>query len=594
MTRRLVYHLESNSLISDRQFGFREGKSVDSALDSLITTINTNRSKSKHTLVLSIDIKGAFDNIQYNNIISLLHKNNCPANITNIFTNLLSNRQVLMQTSEGTALRKQNQGCPQGSCSGPAVWNLVANEVLIQQWPNNVAIQAFADDFVLVIHTPTKQKMEEDTETAINIFDNWARTHSLQVSVDKTTYMLFSPLVASTRIRWNTNRVKKSHSIKYLGVHIDNKLNWNTHLYHQSKKAAAYLQNLQKIAGNTWGLSLSLRRILYKTVVERMLSHGAAIWCSNPTTRTKSSRLVTLQPHQINLTDGGPFQKPFSIFTDGSKTDNGVGAAFCVFNSDSIIHQWSAKLADYNSVYQAELIAAKEAVIYAAAIEEPIEIVIHIDNQASLHAISNPKSTSPIARQVFSILQERPNIKLTWIKAHVGYPGNETADALAKGATENGLPYPNVDTPKSHFKSLLRKQMLDKWQTEWTRGKTGRPIHNIHPKVKLRLTDWSREDFLFFTGHGPFAHSLHRFRLVPSPFCACGKEGTPLHYITECVLTESWHLTRPADNLKDLWFQRVAGNPLSRLKIRQAIQHMHANQDLFKPDPDTPAVSHHP
>ncbi|GBM54735.1 Retrovirus-related Pol polyprotein from type-1 retrotransposable element R1 [Araneus ventricosus] len=568
-----------------------------------------------------------------------------------------------MQTLEGTALRKQKQGCPQGSCSGPALWNLVANEVLMQQWPNNVAIQAFADDFVLVVHAPTKRKMEEDTEAAIKIFDNWARIHSLQVSVDKTTYMLFSPLVASTRIRWNANRVKKSHSIKYLGVHIDNKLNWNTHLYHQSKKAAAYLQNLQKIAGNTWGLSLTLRRILYKTVVERMLSHGAAIWCKNPTTRLArklstiqrgfllaisgayrtcptaalqvllgiaplhlqfemesqyigATRLnktppheislsnpsieqkmagwahhpaVSLQPLQISLSDGGPIHKPLSIFTDGSKTDKGVGAAFCVFNNNSVIHQWSAKLADYNSVYQAELIAAKEAVTYAASSAEPTETVIHIDNQASLHAISNPKSTSPIARQIFTILKDRPNIKLTWIKAHVGYPGNETADALAKEATEHGLPYPNVDTPKSHYKSLLRKQMLAKWQSEWTRGKTGRPIHNIHPKVKLRLTEWRREDFLFFTGHGPFAHSLHRFRLVPTPFCACGKEGTPLHYITECVLTESWHLTRPADELKDLWFQRVAANPLSRSKIRQAIQHIHANQDLFKPDPDTPA-----
>ncbi|GBN95809.1 Retrovirus-related Pol polyprotein from type-1 retrotransposable element R1 [Araneus ventricosus] len=239
MTQRLVFHLESNNPLGDRQFGFREGKSVDSALDSLISTIKNNRHKSKHTLVLSIDIKGAFDNIQYNSIISLLHKNNCPENLTNIFTNLLKNRQVLTQTNEGIAIRDQKQGFPQSSCSGPALWNLVANEPLIHQWPSNVAIQAYPDDFVLTVHAPTKKQMEEDTEAAIKICDNWAKTNSLQVSVEKTTDMLFSPLVASTRIRWNTSRVKKTHSIKYLGVHIDNKLNWNTHLYNQSKKAAS-------------------------------------------------------------------------------------------------------------------------------------------------------------------------------------------------------------------------------------------------------------------------------------------------------------------------------------------------------------------
>ncbi|GBN95808.1 hypothetical protein AVEN_106487-1 [Araneus ventricosus] len=123
--------------------------------------------------------------------------------------------------------------------------------------------------------------------------------------------------------------------------------------------------------------------------------------------------------------------------------------------------------------------------------------------------------------------------------------------------------------------------MIDSWQSDWTRGKTGRSIHNIFPQVKLRLTDWRREDFLFFTGHGPFAHSLFRFRLKPTPFCACGKEGTPLHYITECDLTESWHITKPAANLKDLWFRRVAGNPHSRAKVRQVIKHMLKTRTSF-------------
>ncbi|GBN28205.1 hypothetical protein AVEN_129303-1 [Araneus ventricosus] len=156
---------------------------------------------------------------------------------------------------------------------------------------------------------------------------------------------------------------------------------------------------------------------------------------------------------------------------------------------------------------------------------------------------------------------------------------------------EQTLGYLGVVNPVTSEEDVPLRGLTSKAYSEskcWTPGnlkgpEVRRDVQFITSSQKSS-SDWRREDFLFFTGHGPFAHSLYRFRLIPTPFCACGKEGTPLHYIADCDLTESWHLTKPADNLKYLWFRRVAGNPLLRSKIRQAIQHMHANQDLFKPD----------
>ncbi|GBN94643.1 hypothetical protein AVEN_222608-1 [Araneus ventricosus] len=64
MTQRLTYHLESTNSLNDRQHGFREGKSVDTAINELLSKIQTARRDGKYVLVLSIDIKGAFDNLQ--------------------------------------------------------------------------------------------------------------------------------------------------------------------------------------------------------------------------------------------------------------------------------------------------------------------------------------------------------------------------------------------------------------------------------------------------------------------------------------------------------------------------------------------------
>ncbi|GBN32199.1 hypothetical protein AVEN_113854-1 [Araneus ventricosus] len=49
---------ESTNSLNDRQHGFREGKSVDTAINELLRKIKTARRDGKHVLVLSIDIKG--------------------------------------------------------------------------------------------------------------------------------------------------------------------------------------------------------------------------------------------------------------------------------------------------------------------------------------------------------------------------------------------------------------------------------------------------------------------------------------------------------------------------------------------------------
>ncbi|GBM13633.1 hypothetical protein AVEN_229600-1 [Araneus ventricosus] len=83
-----------------------------------------------------------------------------------------------------------------------------------------------------------------------------------------------------------------------------------------------------------------------------------------------------------------------NIFTDGSKTELGVGAAFCVLTNDIWAYQWSAKLNDNNTVFQAELTAPHEAVIYASHLPNHNAFKIHVDNRESITASFNSKSIS--------------------------------------------------------------------------------------------------------------------------------------------------------------------------------------------------------
>ncbi|GBM49567.1 hypothetical protein AVEN_186673-1 [Araneus ventricosus] len=154
-------------------------------------------------------------------------------------------------------------------------------------------------------------------------------------------------------------------------------------------------------------------------------------------------------------------------------------------------------------------------------------------------ASSNSKSTNETARQIFKILLTYPRIKVSWVKAHAGNIGNERADQQAKDAPQHGQPYSLIKFPKPHIKGLLRKGMLEEWQTLWKNGDTGRKIYNIMPSVSLRPANWIREDVIFCSQHGPFPAYLKRFHLSDSDFCSSGGIDTALHYATECIYTVS-------------------------------------------------------
>ncbi|GBN80579.1 hypothetical protein AVEN_108228-1 [Araneus ventricosus] len=127
-----------------------------------------------------------------------------------MFSNILQNRQVSIQTPTRPIIRNQAKGCPQGSCSGPSLWNLVANTALNLPWQDGIHVQAFADDFAMVIKAPTKEQLKNVAQNAINEFNLWCMANHLEVAPEKTNYIIFSALVAPPRLTWNGVTIKKS------------------------------------------------------------------------------------------------------------------------------------------------------------------------------------------------------------------------------------------------------------------------------------------------------------------------------------------------------------------------------------------------
>ncbi|GBL98497.1 hypothetical protein AVEN_111621-1 [Araneus ventricosus] len=114
-----------------------------------------------------------------------------------------------------------------------------------------------------------------------------------------------------------------------------------------------------------------------------------------------------------------------------------TGNAFCVREEDTMKYEWMAQLHPFNTVFQAELLAIQEACLWASKTNQQVKV--WSDNESRLHSIASIDTKSPIAQQIQEILLKYTNIKLGWIRAHVGYAKKAHQESASKKRVHHPL-----------------------------------------------------------------------------------------------------------------------------------------------------------
>ena len=110
---------------------------------------------------------------------------------------------------------------------------------------------------------------------------DWGDTQGLSFSPPKTVAVLFSRKHAQPTtlpIYMKGVHIPLSNQVKYLGLLLDRKLNWQIHLKWKIKQAKGLLLKLANSAGKLWGLSPKWMRWAYTGVVRPALTYGALVW----------------------------------------------------------------------------------------------------------------------------------------------------------------------------------------------------------------------------------------------------------------------------------------------------------------------------
>ncbi|GLV43787.1 ribonuclease H1 [Carabus blaptoides fortunei] len=264
-------------------------------------------------------------------------------------------------------------------------------------------------------------------------------------------------------------------------------------------------------------------KILYGTLFEEQLPEG----------RIHPADIADFEYNSeaINCT------KAVKIYTDGSRTRNGAGAAFVAFCSEEEIGHGKERIGPLSTALQGELRAIQMGVQYALTKAGVMkECAILTDCKAALEKIRGLRKPTETVINIRELIQEAKTrgmqVTWFWVKAHKKDKGNARADELAKQAANDREAMVGFDRiPTSVIKSKTKAELRQKWQARWKDGATGRttanfiPTVNIGEKIRTKITYQVTQ---LITDHGNMGAYLYYRKLAAQPMCECegGRENS--------------------------------------------------------------------
>ena len=182
-------------------------------------------------------------------------------------------------------------GALQGSCLGPLLFMVFVNDLYLNL--NNADCILFADNTTIYMGHRNLKYLEFCIDEDLRIIADWFQANHLTLNLSKTVGMLFtnSKQQETPKVEFDTFSISFVDCTKFLGMWIDQRLSWSTHVNNLCLKIRRN-ENLLKQSKNF--LNEDCLKMLYYAQIFSYLCYGISIWGPMATVSLKS-RLQKLQ-----------------------------------------------------------------------------------------------------------------------------------------------------------------------------------------------------------------------------------------------------------------------------------------------------------
>ena len=281
--------------LSPNQYGFRRQMSTEMALNRVVNKLKSNLLTHQYTIAISYDIASAFDSPSHQSIINGCKRLRLPKHLINIIHAYLLNRKATYKE----LMRDTEKGCPQGSVLGPILW-IIAYDPILAVLSTMGHVTCFADDTLVILSASSIEELQHKYEMMTSTFDNLLNSISVQPNTGKTEILLLTratkPLIVP--FVYNNHTILSKDCIKYLGIMLDFRLDFNAHFKYLHRKSLKITNALKQTMTNKAGYSNNSRRIMLQGIIEAIWKYSSTVF-SHRLFKTHNRKLIRQTHRQM-------------------------------------------------------------------------------------------------------------------------------------------------------------------------------------------------------------------------------------------------------------------------------------------------------
>ena len=236
MYTRVYKFLTNTNQLYTSQYGFRKNHSCDQAVGELVSVITKGIEQKKLTAGVFLDLSKAFDSLELEAVFLKMERYGLRGCCLDWFKSYLSGRKlsVCCKTADTGSVNTSSQynvnyGTPQGSVLGPLIFLIFCNDLHLHLV--FLSCIQFADDTTLYISHANLGYIRFCLEHDLSTLQDWFLANKLTLNINKSVVVLFGRHGGKNiNISIGKDVIPQTKSTKFLGLWIDENLNWREYV----------------------------------------------------------------------------------------------------------------------------------------------------------------------------------------------------------------------------------------------------------------------------------------------------------------------------------------------------------------------------
>ena len=267
-----------NTIFSKQLSGFRKGFRTEIPLLNMLRDWQNCLNNSGKVGAILMDLSKAFDCLPHDLLLAKMAAYGFGERSLRLFANYLSNRRQRVRIGSSiSSILEILLGVPQGSVLGPILFNIFINDLLLSVSESDIC--NFADDNSLYVCDTSIDNVLRRLKLDLDFVIKWFSSNGMVANPSKFQ-AIFPGANDKIVIDIGTFSIENSQEVQLLGVTIDSKLTFYSHVKNICKRALGKIKVLMRVRSY---LTQKQADLLFNAFIFSNFNYCPLVWmfCSN-------------------------------------------------------------------------------------------------------------------------------------------------------------------------------------------------------------------------------------------------------------------------------------------------------------------------